>query len=133
MNNRYPKPRTLARCDRPIFWVLLAAALLLAVTQSVEANIATDIIACHYALADGTKLTGYLSLPPEYRKGERYPVSVNILIRIPLHPGKDYWRSTSLLFFYGAQFLRAFKPLAHWAGSLSKLRIYFSIMLFGAG
>lgn len=73
MNNRYPKPRTLARCDRPIFWVLLAVALLLGVTQSVEANIATDITACHYALADGTKLTGYLSLPPEYRKGDRYP------------------------------------------------------------
>ena len=73
MNNDCPEPKALNRRDRLIFGALLAAALLLAFTQFADSKIPTGITAVHYALADGTKLTGYLSLPPEYQKGGRYP------------------------------------------------------------
>lgn len=58
---------------RLITGIMLAAALLLALPQFTDSGTAPAVTAVSYALADGTRLTGYLSLPPGCREGERYP------------------------------------------------------------
>lgn len=63
----------LARRYRPLAWVILTAALLLAFPQFTDSKTSPAVTAVSYALSDGTRLTGYLSLPPECREGERYP------------------------------------------------------------
>jgi dipeptidyl aminopeptidase/acylaminoacyl peptidase len=68
-----PGPKELAMRYRPLARLLLAVAMLLAFSQLTNSQIPPGITAVHYALADGTRLTGYLSLPRGYQKGERYP------------------------------------------------------------
>lgn len=58
---------------RLITGIMLAAALLLALPQFTDSGTAPAVTAVSYALADGTRLTGYLSLPPGCREGERHP------------------------------------------------------------
>lgn len=53
--------------------VILAAALLLMFPRFTDSQTTPTLTAIPYALSDGTKLTGYLSLPPGYQEGERYP------------------------------------------------------------
>jgi dipeptidyl aminopeptidase/acylaminoacyl peptidase len=50
----------------PVILLLLSAPFTWA--QSPGAALPVD-----YALADGTRLTGYLSLPPDYQRGGKYP------------------------------------------------------------
>jgi dipeptidyl aminopeptidase/acylaminoacyl peptidase len=58
---------------RLIAGVILAAALLLAFPQFPGSQTSPAYTAIPYALSDGTRLTGYLSLPRECREGKRYP------------------------------------------------------------
>jgi dipeptidyl aminopeptidase/acylaminoacyl peptidase len=58
---------------RLIAGVILTAALLLAFPPLTDCSTAPAVTAVSYALPDGTRLTGYLSLPPDCREGERYP------------------------------------------------------------
>jgi dipeptidyl aminopeptidase/acylaminoacyl peptidase len=59
--------------NRLIPGVILLIALVLVLHPSVNSQTLPGIRAVPYSLSDGTKLTGYLSLPPGYREGEKYP------------------------------------------------------------
>jgi dipeptidyl aminopeptidase/acylaminoacyl peptidase len=58
---------------RLIAGVIIAAALLLSFPQFAGSQSSPAYTAVSYTLSDGTRLTGYLSLPPEYQEGKRYP------------------------------------------------------------
>jgi dipeptidyl aminopeptidase/acylaminoacyl peptidase len=58
---------------RLIVGIVLAAALLLSFPQFSGSHTSAPVTAVSYALPDGTRLTGYLSLPPDCREGEKYP------------------------------------------------------------
>lgn len=58
---------------RIIAGVILTVALLLAVPQFTDSRPSPAVTAVSYALSDGTRLTGYLSFPPECREGKKYP------------------------------------------------------------
>jgi dipeptidyl aminopeptidase/acylaminoacyl peptidase len=61
------------RYYRPVAVGILAAILLLAWPQLLKAQKAPTVTPVSYKLADGTRLTGYLSLPQDYRQGEKSP------------------------------------------------------------
>ena len=65
--------KELARRYRLIAGVILTAALLLVFPQFTDSRTAPAVTAVSYTLADGTRLTGYLSLPPDCQEGEKYP------------------------------------------------------------
>ncbi|MDD2901131.1 MAG: alpha/beta fold hydrolase [Syntrophales bacterium] len=52
---------------------LLAVTWLLLLVPCAWGRSAGTAMPVPYTLADGTRLTGYLSLPPQYQKGQRYP------------------------------------------------------------
>jgi dipeptidyl aminopeptidase/acylaminoacyl peptidase len=52
---------------------LLSLILLLFSPISAFAKSPESAMPVSYALADGTRLTGYLSLPPDYQRGRQYP------------------------------------------------------------
>jgi dipeptidyl aminopeptidase/acylaminoacyl peptidase len=52
---------------------LLAVILLLLSAPCTWAKSPKPAMPVDYALADGTKLAGYLSLPPDYQAGKKYP------------------------------------------------------------
>ena len=54
-----------------IFW--LAATCLLLLVPYAWGGSAGAAKPVPYTLADGTRLVGYLSLPPNYQKGQKYP------------------------------------------------------------
>jgi dipeptidyl aminopeptidase/acylaminoacyl peptidase len=53
--------------------ILLAALLLLLLAPLARAQSPGAARPVDYALATGAKLTGYLSLPPDYQQGQKYP------------------------------------------------------------
>lgn len=59
--------------NRKVFIWLLAAIFLLIFPKLTNSQISNNIVPVSYALTDGTKLTGYLSLPPDYQEGKKYP------------------------------------------------------------
>ena len=73
---------------RLIAGVILAAAFLLMFPQFTVSQTTPGITAVSYTLSDGTRLTGYLSIPPGYRQGERYPA---ILL---IHGGRGVSRNS---------------------------------------
>lgn len=53
--------------------VCLVTVFLLARPQVIEGRSSTAVTPVSYTLADGTRLTGFLSLPPNYQDGKKYP------------------------------------------------------------
>jgi dipeptidyl aminopeptidase/acylaminoacyl peptidase len=58
---------------RALILVLLTAALLLTSARPAVSQTSPGIRPISYTLADGARLTGFLSLPPDYREGVKYP------------------------------------------------------------
>lgn len=58
---------------RLIAGVFLIAVMLLGFTRITDSQISPALTAVSYTLSDRTRLTGYLSLPPRYQEGEKYP------------------------------------------------------------
>jgi dipeptidyl aminopeptidase/acylaminoacyl peptidase len=73
--------------NRPVPGIfLIAVVLLLLAAPRVWGQSPGEAFPIPYALADGTRLTGYLSLPGNYQEGKRYPAI--LLIHGGLGDGK---------------------------------------------
>ncbi len=73
VNLSRPEKKRVLR-GRFLIGVILATAFLLMFPQFISSQTTKPrITAVAYTLSDGTRLTGYLSIPQGYRQGERYP------------------------------------------------------------